>query len=63
MARPLAHRLARPWGRSAARPPDMSPYRFGQDSDAKEESIHNAIEHTRGMAHRNSARRSTSLGT
>eukprot|EP00959_Pyramimonas_sp_CCMP1952_P409618 8584672-Pyramimonas_sp.AAC.1 len=35
------------------------PDQFVQDSDAKEESIHNAVEHTRGMAHNNSTRLST----
>eukprot|EP00959_Pyramimonas_sp_CCMP1952_P224499 4694258-Pyramimonas_sp.AAC.1 len=38
----------------AARASD--PDQFGQDSDAKEDSIHTAIEHNRGMAHRNSVR-------
>eukprot|EP00959_Pyramimonas_sp_CCMP1952_P007273 152693-Pyramimonas_sp.AAC.1 len=35
------------------------PDQIGQDSDAKEDSIHNAFEHNRGMVHRNSSRRST----
>eukprot|EP00959_Pyramimonas_sp_CCMP1952_P326426 6832947-Pyramimonas_sp.AAC.1 len=41
----------------AARAQD--PDQFGQDTDAKKDSIHNAIEHNRGMAPRKSARRST----
>eukprot|EP00959_Pyramimonas_sp_CCMP1952_P244154 5103921-Pyramimonas_sp.AAC.1 len=59
MARPLARRLARPLGRSTARPADMSHCQFALGQDAKEDSIHNAIEYDRGMARRNSARRST----
>ena len=70
LARPLERFAARPPGMSPcqlalgqllcvqeARASD--PDQFGQDSDAKEDSIHEAIEHNRGMAHRNSARCST----
>ena len=70
LARPVGRFAARPPGMSpcqlalgqllcvqAARAQD--PDQFGQDSDAKEDSIHDAIEHNRGITHRNSARCST----
>eukprot|EP00959_Pyramimonas_sp_CCMP1952_P223431 4671178-Pyramimonas_sp.AAC.1 len=70
LARPLGRSAARPSSMSscqlvlgqllsaqAARACDSD--QFGQDLDAKEDSIHNAIKHNRGMTHRNSARRST----
>eukprot|EP00959_Pyramimonas_sp_CCMP1952_P082182 1717120-Pyramimonas_sp.AAC.1 len=46
-------------GRCAQAARAYAPDQFGQDSDAMEDSIHEAVERNRGMAHRSSARRST----